>query len=697
MKYGSMKKIVLFFLSFFVVFQFISSEVQAQQDVRIKRSNFRVEGKQGFRPAWKSRREGDNYYDKGPGQYKQALEHFLKAYKYNPDNAALNYKIGVCYFQLKNNEKAIKFFNEALAANEEVAIDIFYLLARAYHFSYEFENAISNYQRCLEPDIIKDLDVNQDRINVYIRQSNNAKELVNDPVRVNFNNMGEHINSPYDDYGPVFKGDSVLYFTSRRNNEKTNKRWPGDQRFYSNIYRSERQGEEWQKAELVSTEIYSRHNNAIVEATSGPRRVYVYRSEEDGGDIYYYEHNGRRWRGPRNFSNLINTPAKESSMCFTKDGSRVYFVSDLDENARGRKDIFYSEKNENGKWSYPVNLGAPINTSLNEEGVFVNGTGDKLYFSSEGHNSMGGYDIFVAERDAAGDWQEPENIGHPVNTPYDDVLFRMIEGINNKGYYATIKEKGYGRKDLYEVIFLGEEKEYESSLARDPIAWEVKPDKELFYRSPDKLAIDTTIYLSGHIMDTLAGEGVQAKVEIIDNQENKVVATHLTDTNGRYLVRLPEQRRYGVEVTAKDYLFFARNLNLNEMETVNDTIYKDFLLDKVEVGKKVVLDNIYFETNSAELKPSSYPELDRVIKLMKNNSGLKLEISGHTDNVGSYLANKKLSESRAKSVVDYLVKHGINETRLTYKGYSFTRPVATNETPEGRQQNRRVEFEILEK
>jgi outer membrane protein OmpA-like peptidoglycan-associated protein len=176
-----------------------------------------------------------------------------------------------------------------------------------------------------------------------------------------------------------------------------------------------------------------------------------------------------------------------------------------------------------------------------------------------------------------------------------------------------------------------------------------------------------------------------------------VVATHLTDTNGRYLVRLPEQKRYGVEVTAKDYLFFARNLNLSEMETVNDTIYKDFVLDKVEVGKKVVLENIYFETNSARLKPTSFPELDRVIKLMKNNPGLKLEISGHTDNVGSYLANKKLSENRAKSVVDYLVKEGIDQSRLTYEGYSFTRPIAPNDTPEGRQKNRRVEFEILEK
>lgn len=698
MKNSSMKKIGLIFLSFFIFFHFISSHVHAQQDIRVKRREFKIEGKEGFQPAWKSRRKGDNFYDKGRGYYEQALEHFLEAYNYNPDNAALNYKIGVCHFQIGNKEKAIQFFNETLAKNDEVADDVFFLLARAYHLNSEFQNAIRNYQQCLEPEIINDLDTERNRINVYIRQCNNGKELVKEPVRVNINNMGEHINSPYDDYGPVFKGDSVLYFTSRRKHEKNDDRWPGDRRFYSNIFRSSRQDEQWQQAKLVTGDIFSRHNNAIVEATSDPRRIYVYRGHKDEGDIYYYEHDGRKWKGPKNFSRLVNTNAKESSMCLTKDGNAVYFVSSMDaENAMGGKDIFYSEKNENGKWTYPANLGSTINTSLNEEGVFVNSTNDKMYFSSGGHNSMGGYDIFVAERDAAGDWQEPENIGYPINTPYDDVLFRMVEGENNKAYYSTVKEDGLGDRDLYEVIFLGEEREFEASISIDPIAWEARPNKELLYRTPDKLAIDTTIYLSGHIMDTVSDQGIQAKLEVIDNQENKVVATHLSDTNGRYVISLPEQKSYGIEVSAKDYLFFARSLNLNEMKMVNDTIYNDFVLDKVEVGKKVVLENIYFETNSAKLKPTSYPELERVIKLIKNNPGIKLEISGHTDNVGSYLANKKLSESRAKSVVDYLVEHGIDQSRLTYKGYSFTQPIAPNDTPEGRQKNRRVEFEVLEK
>jgi outer membrane protein OmpA-like peptidoglycan-associated protein len=219
----------------------------------------------------------------------------------------------------------------------------------------------------------------------------------------------------------------------------------------------------------------------------------------------------------------------------------------------------------------------------------------------------------------------------------------------------------------------------------------------MFYKIPEKLSIDTTFYLAGTIIDTSLNRGIQAKLEIIDNSINQVIATHLSDTNGIYKINLSERKKYGVEITAKGYLFFAETLEVNEMEMTNDTIYKDFTLDKVEIGKKVVLENIYFETGRATLKTTSFPELERVVKLMKDNPGIKLEISGHTDNIGSYLANKRLSEDRAKSVVDYLVKQGVDSSKLTYQGYSFTQPIAPNDTPEGRQQNRRVEFKVLEK
>ena len=690
---------VIILLSLLWMSMYPFQECRSQEDIRIKRGDFKIEGKEGFRDAWKSRRKGDRLFGKGYGFYNKALEHYQKAYRYNSGNAALNYKMGVCHYKQMRHQKAIEYFNTALSKDEEVATDIFYLLARAYHLSYDFEQAIRNYQRCLEPDIIEELEHKREKINIYVRQCSNGQDLMEEPVRVNINNLGRQINSQQDDYGPVFSQQGqVMYFTSRRPHEDNDERWIGDQKYYSDIYKSEKKQEgQWKTARLIDEDIYSSHNDAVVESTSDPRRIYVYRGHKDEGDIYYYEKDGDRWRGPRNFSRLVNTNAKESSMSFSKDGNTVFFVSTLAEQSYGKKDIFMARKSQDGKWSYPVNAGGLVNSSLNEEGVFINSTADKLYFSSEGHNSMGGYDIFVSQRDVDGNWKEPRNLGYPINTPHDDMLFRMIEGVGNKAYYATIRDDSFGGKDIYEIIFLGEEREYNPIAALDEIAWKVEASRELLYRQPEKLAIDTTIYLQGKVMDSTARKGIQAKVEIIDNDQNQIIATHLADTNGRYTIQLPEQKKYGVEITARGYLFYAQSLDLNQEKIQNDTLKRDFFLDKVEVGKKMVLENIYFETNSSRLKTSSYEELERVVRLMKDNPGLKLEISGHTDNVGSYLANKRLSEARARSVVEYLQKQGVSRSRLTFKGYSFTQPIAPNDTPEGRQKNRRVEFKVLEK
>lgn len=675
-----------------------SSSLLAQKDIRIKRRNFKIDTKEGFRDAWKKIKEADDYFDKGTGFFSEALKYYKKAYKYNPDNAALNYKMGICYLSTRENKEAIEAFNKALSADEKIAIDIFYLLARAYHLDYQFENAIKNYQRCLEKDIIEELDKTSDEINVYLRQCSNAKELVNNPVRVNINNLGPNINSKYDDYGSILHpNDSILYFTSRRKTEENDERWLGDNKFYSNIYRSYKKNGEWSKAEKVPDRLRLDGNEAIVEITRSPERIYIYNGSKDNGDIYYFEKKRGKWRGPKNFTNKLNTKNKESAMCFSRDEREIYYVSSWEEQTCGKKDLFYIKKDSDGNWRDPANLGGLVNSWLNEEGVYINDIGDRIYFSSEGKNSMGGYDIFYSERDADGNWQKPINVGYPVNTPYDDFLFRLIDETGKKAYYTSIRDDSYGRKDLYEVIFLGEKKDYYLLEETSPLAWEENPDSGLLFKTPEKLAIDTTLYLVGNILDSTNNEGIKGKIQLIDNEKNKIVSTYLSDTLGNYAIKLPEKKKYGVEVTAKDYLFFADQINLNQMEIKNDSIHKDFYLDKVEVGKKVVLENIYFETGKSKLKKESYEELGRVVELLKNNPSIKLEISGHTDNVGSYVANKRLSTERAKSVVEYLISKGISRSRLKYEGYSFTKPIATNDTPEGRQKNRRVEFKILEK
>ena len=253
----------------------------------------------------------------------------------------------------------------------------------------------------------------------------------------------------------------------------------------------------------------------------------------------------------------------------------------------------------------------------------------------------------------------------------------------NTDYYLTFNKEGY--ISIHEEYYTRGRKQGWVDLNKimDLTLSEVENDKGT--------------YLNGQIVDKTSDEGVKAKVQFIDNEKNKVIATYLTDEKGSYTINLPEIKKYGVEITAKDYLYFAEQFDFSNLNVRNDSIHKDFSLEPIEVGKKVVIENIFFETGKSKLKPESYEALDKLLNLLRNNKDLKLEIAGHTDNVGSYSANKKLSTNRAKSVVDYMVGHGIDASRLEYKGYSYTEPIAPNDTPEGRQKNRRVEFEILEK
>jgi outer membrane protein OmpA-like peptidoglycan-associated protein len=310
---------------------------------------------------------------------------------------------------------------------------------------------------------------------------------------------------------------------------------------------------------------------------------------------------------------------------------------------------------------------------------------------------MGGFDVFVIERDVDGMWSNPVNLGYPINTPNDDIFFKMDES-NKQAYYSSVRDNGFGGKDLYKIIFLGEEKELKLNTEDLLLAWNFKPIHDLFYTQPNEVKVDTALYMVGFVTDTKTAEPIKmAKIELIDLDISQIVATGITDTAGAYKMKIPKQKDYGVEVTAKDYLFFVEMAYLSEKQVNDSKIQANFQLNKIDVGSKMVLNNIFFETNKATIKPESAAELERVAKLLKENPTIRLEISGHTDNVGSYRANQKLSEQRAKSVVDYLISNGVESSRLEYKGYAFNQPIADNNTPEGRAQNRRVEFKVLSK
>jgi flagellar motor protein MotB len=687
------------YLTLSLILVLITSGLDAQQRLKVKKSEFKIVDI-GLQEAWKSIKQGNKLFDEGLGTYREARKNYLKAYRYNPNNAELNYNIGLCYLFSDDKFEAIKYLNKAAKSNPDVAPDIKYLIGRAYHFTLEFDKAISYYT-----DFINRLSNQKNsagiinRVNRLIEQCRNGKDLVAKPQRVVINNLGNLVNSEEDDYNPLLNAaEDILYFTSRRPLDEKSKRNPFDNKYYEDVYFSRYEEGQWTVAQRMEEPLNPRSNktnNAAVALSSDDKIMFLYDGHKNAGDILMSQNPSGYWSKPKPVKGKINSKSRETSLCLTKDGNTMYFISDDKKTTLGGADIYISVRLPNGKWAEPANIGAMLNSKYDEAAVRLSENDSILYFSSKGHKSMGGFDIFRSELMAGGQWSIPENLGYPVNAPDDD-LFYLPSSKTKSAYYSTILEKGTGGKDLYKVVYLGAEKEILFPRATMLVRGLMPPPENAFFMLPEKFVVDTSLLVRGTITNSENQQPVFAKMDIIDAELSRVVATTTSDTSGRYFIRIPQPKRYGVEIVARNYMLYLDILDLST-ESFRREIIRDYRLEPIEVGAKMILKNIFFEFGKSTLKPESFIQLDNVVLLMKSTPGLRIEISGHTDNVGSAKANQKLSEDRAKAVVDYLISRGIELVRLEYKGYGYTQPVASNSTPDGRSQNRRVEFKIIGK
>lgn len=689
-------------IGLFILFIFFASLGYGQEKVVIKKKEFRnSEQTTGFKEAWKSIKEGNKYYDQGVGTINLARDHYLFANQYNSDNAELNYKIGICYLLGDEKRKAIDYLLKAYELKPGVSHEIRLLIGRAYHLIEEFDKAIQFYRKYKSS-----LPANEDIVSIsnsvdhLIVQCNHGKELVSNPVRVIIQNLGEEVNSQYDDYNARFAyNDTALFFTSRRPVGKRPKRNELDNKYYENIYVSPIVNGEFRSAYPMAKPFNSKGNSSLVGIAPDGQSAFIYVGSENGGDIQqlFFNPEKKKWKKPKSLSKEIGSDAMETTAALAPDGRELYFISANPELTYGGKDIFVSRMNEKGKWGEPRNLGSLINTKYDEEGVYLTNDGKTMYFASRGHNSMGGYDIFKSELGEDGTWNKPENIGYPINTP-DDEVFYVTDADQVYGYYSTFREGGYGGKDIYKVVFLGSEKEL-LTLGRDQlIAGDKITERDPFITLPELLNIDTTLLLTGRVRDTIGGADtiVMAGLSFMDPATGEMVAKTMTGADGSYRARIPSPKVYGVEINATGYLYYLDILDLSSLNP-DEPVERDFYLQRIEVGTKVVLDNIYFQTGKSVLTVDSYEALDQVVRFLENNESVRLEISGHTDNTGSLRINTSLSQERAKAVVDYITGRGIANDRLKYKGYADSQPVAENDTPEGREMNRRVEFKVLSK
>ena len=648
--------------------------------------------KDGLKNALREIKAGDEAYQADPPRYTVALPHYLQAQKFNPDNAGLNVKIGDCYLHSPSKMASLEYLQKANKLDPTVDARLHYLLARALHLNAKWPEAIKEYQQSRpvsSPNGGEEGSVSADDIARHIRECKNGQQLMKTPVRVFIDNAGPELNSTDSDYGPVVSADeSTILITSRRPNAPNAKKDPNGDGYYEDIYLATWKGKTWGKATNLGAPVNSDGHDATVGLSPDGQHLLVY-VDDKNGDINEANLRGTTWGKPQGLGSRINTVYHESSASYSPDGRYLYFVSNKPDGSRGASDIYRVELEGRGP---AVNLGPEINTPYGEEGVFMMPDGKTMYFSSEGHNSMGGYDIFKSTY-LDGHWSEPENLGWPINTPDDDVFF-VTSASGRHGYYSSERPGGLGAKDIYRITFLGPEKQPLLSQEDQLLASRLQPVRQTLLAPAVAVASAKVTILKGTITDNASKQPIEANIDLIDNVTGQNIATFKSNaTSGKYLVSLPSGVNYGIVVRQEGYLFHSENFDLPANAAYAEVV-KDIPLKKLEVGATIVLKNIFFDTGKATLRPESTAELERLQKLLTESPNLKLEMAGHTDNVGKPAMNQDLSQRRAQAVVTYLTQHGIATNRLTAVGYGDTKPVVPNTTKVGRQLNRRTEFKV---
>ena len=596
-------------------------------------------------------------------------------------------KSGNKAYDAKNYGDAVKNYEQAMKGVTDLKPKYAYVylyMGNAYKELKQYEDAVESYSKAagfgesgLQPDEITEATTNQswcerEIINIPVRE-----KLTKNPINVTITNLGKNINSAEDDYCPSLNADNTLLIITSRREGTTGEKKDLDGKYFEDFYIStySKTSNNWSKVRNLGPPVNTEGHESIPCLSADGQTVYYYKWTEDGGngDIYTSAVKGKKWKTPEKLSSEINTDAWESQPSVTADGNTLYFVSNR-EGGEGGRDIYVSFKDKiTGRWGSAKNLGPVINTKYDEGCPFIHPDGKTLYFSSQGHGGMGGYDVFITSLQDDGTWSEPKNMGYPINSEDDDVFFRFTAS-GDKAYFSSVRKEGLGGQDIYLMDF---PKTTEPGIQVD------RPK-----------GVTTLI---GIITDEVTHAVLEANVVLENIDKGEVIATFMSnEETGKYLVILPSGGNYGISVSKEGYLFHSENFNIPP-ESEFKEVEKDVELKKIETGQKIILKNIFFDYDKATLRPESRLELDRLVKLMQENPNLKIEISGHTDNMGTEEYNINLSYARARAVVDYLITNGIDRERLVSKGYGESQPIETNDTEEGRQLNRRTEFKILSK
>jgi hypothetical protein len=490
--------------------------------------------------------------------YRGALRIYREMYKISPEDAQLNFRMGQCYIEIHAMDSALSYLDKAIKADTTIRDDAYYLIGQAYHYIGDLNKAIEYF--LIYKSRLKPKQNDRDFVNVLLQQCYTARDNIENPVNVKIANLTNTINSPYVDANPCVSADGKrLVFTSRRPETTGGKIDPWTEDYYDDIYIStlDDKTKSWSTAQNIGAPINTEFHDASLSISSDGNSIFVYKNIENvtrSGDIYISNIKPTgEWSEPKPIDTKnINSSYFESSASMTADGNTIYFVSE-------RKEV---SKKEGKEWGKPANLGAVINTPYDEIGVFIHPDGKTLFFSSNGHKTMGGYDLFMSVLEE-GKWSEPINLGYPINTTRNEVHFVMTADRKN-AYISSTREGGYGDYDIYHV----------------DMSYYFRSHKDISTELANTLSGPPLCILKGTVVDAVTSEPIKANVIIKDLNDSKDNLTQ-SNENGEYFITLPADHRIEVEVKVKGYKLLNTKFKLPKSENgETPTMIKHLLLNK---------------------------------------------------------------------------------------------------------------------